>query len=284
MNVVDSTLAAFSCVPCDAASVLNRIVMFVADAELLKGGVLMAVLWGLWLAGGDRRRATEIRSRVLMTVAGGFAALCVARLLAVLLPYRSRPFEAFASDAPVAVRALESWSAFPSDHAALFFAIATGILMISRPLGLLALAHAVVVITLPRLYLGLHYPTDLLAGAAIGSACAVAAGWAPVRTRCTARVLGWSAAHAPWLTALAFVMTFEIATLFDSVRNGARLAWSIAKPIVKAAPLRVAEGVALLVVVALVVALVMLARSRRVAGIMARGGRDGGDLRLAGDR
>jgi PAP2 superfamily protein len=239
-------------------------VMFVADAELLKGGVLMAVLWGLWLAGSDGRRTAEIRSRVLMTVASGFAALCVARTLALLLPFRSRPFETSASDAPVAVRALESWSAFPSDHAALFFALATGVLLISRPLGLLALVHAVVVITLPRLYLGLHYPTDLVAGAAIGCACAVAAGSAPVRTRCTARVLAWGSAHGPWVAALAFAISFEIATLFDSVRNGARVVWTVVKPIMRALPLRVAEAAALVVVVALVVAIVMLARSRRL--------------------
>ena len=257
-------LSGLSCVPCDPTTVLSRIVMFVADAEVLKGGVLMAVLWGLWFAGGEAWRTTEIRSRVLMTVAGGFAALCVARTLALLLPFQSRPFETSTSDMPVAVRALESWSAFPSDHAALFFAIATGILMISRPLGLLALAHAVVVITLPRLYLGLHYPSDLLAGAIIGMASAVAAAWAPVRTRCTARVLAWGSAHKPWLAALAFVLSFEIATLFDSVRNGARVAWSVARPIVRASPLWVAEAAALLVVVALVVAIVLLARSRRV--------------------
>jgi undecaprenyl-diphosphatase len=264
MNVLDSTLSVFSCVPCDPSTVLNRIVMFLADAELLKGGVVMAVLWGLWLAGGDVPRTTEIRSRVLMTVAGGFAALCVARSLALLLPFRTRPFESATADVPVAVRALESWSAFPSDHAALFFAIATGILLISRSLGLLALAHAVVVITLPRLYLGLHHPTDLVAGAAIGSACAMVAGWAPVRTRCTARVLAWGSAHGPWLAALAFVLSFEIATLFDTVRNGARVVWSVAKPIVRASPVRMAEAAALLAVVALVAAIVMLARSRRV--------------------
>src|SRR2546428_3795750 len=126
MNVLDSTLSVFSCVPCDPSTVLNRIMMFLADAELLKGGVLMAALRGLWLAGGDAQRTMEISSRDLMTVAGGFAALCVARSLALLLPFRSRPFESATADVPVAVRALESWSAFPSDHAALFFAIATG--------------------------------------------------------------------------------------------------------------------------------------------------------------
>ena len=139
MNVLDSTLSVFSCVPCDPTTVLNRIVTFLADAELLKGGVLMAVLWGLWLAGGDARRTTEIRSRVLMTVAGGFAALFVARSLALLLPFRSRPFETSAADVPAAVRALESWSAFPSDHAVLYFALATTLVFVSRCVGIFAL-------------------------------------------------------------------------------------------------------------------------------------------------
>jgi len=231
MNPVDAALSALSCVPCDERAFAVRALGFVADAELLKGCVLMAILCGLWMTGRGLERTREVRSRIVMTVGAAFTALCVARLLAVALPFRARPFEMTGGDPTVAYRALERWSAFPSDHAALFFALAAGIAVISRPLGALALIHAVVVITLPRLYLGLHYPTDMLAGAAIGTLCALAATREGVWRRCAPPILVWSEGrHAPWFGAVAFVATFEIATLFDSVRSGARLLLPVVKP------------------------------------------------------
>jgi undecaprenyl-diphosphatase len=263
MNVVDATLSVLSCVPCDERALVVRAVEFVADAELLKGGLLMAVLWGLWLAGRDARETAAIRGRIVMTVAGSFGALCAARLLALALPFRQRPFEAVASDGATALRALESWSAFPSDHAALFFALAAGIFTVSRRLGGLLLVHAVVVIALPRLYLGLHHPTDLIAGAGIGAACALAATRERVWRRCAPPVLGWGQRHGSWFAALAFVLTFEIATLFDSVRNGARIVWKAVRPIVRAAPVTPTELVALLALVALLLALGVLLWSYR---------------------
>jgi len=251
MNLIDATLSAFSCVPCDERAFSVRALGFVADAELLKGCLLMAILCGLWLSGCEPEGTRQVRSRIVMTVGAAFTALCVARLLAVILPFRARPFEMVGGDPAVAYRALERWSAFPSDHAALFFALATGIAVISRRLGALALIHAIVVITLPRLYLGLHYPTDMLAGAAIGTLCALVATRESVWRRCAPPILAWSEGrYAPWFGAVAFVVTFEIATLFDSVRSGARLLLPVVKPALTGTHTTALEiiGAALLVV------------------------------------
>jgi undecaprenyl-diphosphatase len=197
-----------------------------------------------------------------MTVGAAFTALCVARLLAVVLPFRARPFEIAGGDPTAAYRALERWSAFPSDHAALFFALATGIAVMSRRLGALALIHAVVVITLPRLYLGLHYPTDMLAGAAIGALCALAATRERVWRCCAPPILAWSEGrHAPWFGAVAFVVTFEIATLFDSVRSGARLLLPVVRPALTGAHITALEVIGTAVLVVPLVGLAWLVRS-----------------------
>ena len=261
MNAVDSALSAFSCVPCDDRLFTVRALDFLADADVLKGGLLVAVLCALWLTARGPEAARDVRGRIVMTVAGAFAALSVSRLLALALPFRARPFELAGGDPALPHRALESWSAFPSDHAALFFALATGIVFVSRGLGVLAFLHAIVVVSLPRLYLGLHNPTDMLAGAAIGVLCALAAARPVLVRRCARPIVAWSESRgAPWFGALAFLLAFEIATLFDTVRSGVRLVWPVVKSAARAAPMAVAgELFALLVLLSL---LGVLARLR----------------------
>ncbi len=56
---------------------------------------------------------------------------------------------------------------FPSDHAAAAFAIAFAVLALSRRAGALFLVAATA-IGLSRIALGMHYPSDVLAGALVG--------------------------------------------------------------------------------------------------------------------
>jgi undecaprenyl-diphosphatase len=51
----------------------------------------------------------------------------------------------------------------------LFFTLAFGMWLASRAAGVLAIAYVALVISFPRVYLGFHYPTDILGGALIGA-------------------------------------------------------------------------------------------------------------------
>lgn len=64
---------------------------------------------------------------------------------------------------------------FPSGHTAASFASASAILSLNRKLGISALILAFL-IAFSRLYLYVHYPTDVLGGMLIGAGCG-AAGW-----------------------------------------------------------------------------------------------------------
>jgi membrane-associated phospholipid phosphatase len=58
-------------------------------------------------------------------------------------------------------------SSFPSDHATFAFAVATGLFLTRRTWGIGAGVFAALV-AFSRVYVGAHYPLDVVAGAAIG--------------------------------------------------------------------------------------------------------------------
>lgn len=63
---------------------------------------------------------------------------------------------------------------FPSGHTAAAFVMATMLSIFYPPIMLLALGLAVLV-GLSRVFLGVHYPSDIVAGAVLGSGCALMA-------------------------------------------------------------------------------------------------------------
>lgn len=68
---------------------------------------------------------------------------------------------------------------FPSDHATMAGAAATGLLFAHRRLGILAWC-AGLLLTFSRVYVGAHYPQDVLAGLALG-ALVSCGGWLLIR-------------------------------------------------------------------------------------------------------
>ncbi|MBP6866385.1 MAG: phosphatase PAP2 family protein [Candidatus Pacebacteria bacterium] len=61
----------------------------------------------------------------------------------------------------------ESGYAFPSEHTAVFFAVAFATLFLSKKVGRILLVLAIF-IALSRIVLGVHYPGDILGGFALG--------------------------------------------------------------------------------------------------------------------
>ncbi len=204
----------------------DQIVAF-EEGRYLFRALLLVPYWWFWFA-GDGERRDERRRIIVGALLGTVGALILARGMALMLPFRLRPMHeigiGYHSPALEIVRNMEDWSSFPSDTASLFFALSFGILRLSRPLGAALMAYSAIWICLPRIYLGIHYPSDILAGAVLGIAMA----WAAI-TAMEARdgALGRSV-MAPLSAferrrpevfyAAAFASAFEIAMLFDDVR------------------------------------------------------------------
>jgi undecaprenyl-diphosphatase len=136
-----------------------------------------AILVLLLLVLGRRR---EIARRAGVAATGSVAAaLLVTHVLAGAVD-RPRPFVAHAATIhPFLAHAADP--SFPSEHAAAAFAIATAVTCRARDWGTFLLVLAAV-LAIGRVFLGLHYPSDVLAGAAVGIGFGLLS-WAPAIRR-----------------------------------------------------------------------------------------------------
>jgi undecaprenyl-diphosphatase len=109
---------------------------------------------------------------------------------------------------------LNHWNSFPSDHAALYFGLVAVIFFSNVKLGYLTFLWTAV-ITMVRNYLGYHYPTDSLGGAALGVFAVSLHGRFHLLG---SRLLSFEKRVTPAFYMLAFFVTYQIATLFNDVR------------------------------------------------------------------
>ncbi len=199
--------------------VINHAVYVASQTDILTGALMVALLYYCWFSS-----AAEARARLLLGFGAALVSGVASRLLQVSLPLRLRPMHALDSGfhpLPGIDPALANhWGSFPSDHAALFFALAAVVWRQSRWLGLLAMCSALFGV-LPRVYLGLHYLSDVVAGAALGVGFVLMLGrFGPLTLAC--RGVAWGERKPGLAYALAFLMSFEVATLFEDIRQVGR--------------------------------------------------------------
>jgi membrane-associated phospholipid phosphatase len=101
-------------------------------------------------------------------LAAGALGLIVNRIVAAVWD-RPRPYETHPAAHVWGGRSHDP--SFPSDHASAAFGIAVAVFLFDRIVGSFFLAAAVL-ISAGRVFVGAHYPADVLAGCAIGTGCA----------------------------------------------------------------------------------------------------------------
>jgi len=217
MNQFDSTIIHFCNSFAHQSWTFDTLVELVEETNLLKGGVILGLFWWVWFR-EDEAQAKK-REIVLFAFVSSISALLLGRMLSLAFPFRERPAWNPVLHFRVPYGALSnpiSWNSIPSDHAVLFFCLATSLWFVSRRLGILAFLHAIVVVCFPRIYLGYHYPTDLLAGAVVGTAMAFTCKFTKLRESVGRIAFHWLAWNKASFYAAAFLLTFEVSELFTS--------------------------------------------------------------------
>jgi undecaprenyl-diphosphatase len=224
IHQLDAAVIAFAAGFARRVEAIDVLVVYFSTLELIKGGVLTALLAWLWFDHSPLRG--ERRVDVVRTLVAGLAAALLSRGIQNFLPPRPRPFNADPDFvvpygiSPDAVAAMQSWSSFPSDHAALYFALAAGIWLMHRRLGVFAMLWTLAAICAPRVYIGLHYASDILGGIVLAIVLVAAMRLLPERA--AAPVLAWEKRQPGPFYAAAFLFCYELARMFWDVRFTAR--------------------------------------------------------------
>jgi undecaprenyl-diphosphatase len=205
---------------CGKSWLLDRLISHLALD--FKWAIPLCVFWVLWFQHPeDALRRRKVLTVLILAV---LASLVINRTISVLMPYRIRPMETpgIGYHAPLFkdgfnLTDFELWSSFPSDQATYFFAFAAGFWFFSARLGLAMYAYSTLIV-LSRIYLGTHFPSDVLAGALLGVAVQIGFNREPVR-RAVTPILDLEKSKPAFFNALMFFVLLEMGTGFMNVRD-----------------------------------------------------------------
>jgi len=199
------------------SAMLDRTMHALTTRDLLQGVPFIAAIWFLWFETDEPAPRTRL---LIGTLAAALAGV-VSRVLQLTLPTHLRPLHDARLDfvLPFGVEpdALNHFNSFPSDHGAVYFTLSVIIWRARPTLGFAAFGWAMI-IDLARVYEGYHFPSDVAGSIGLGVLVLCVARTAPYR-RLTDRALAFEQSHRAWFYMLAFLITFQIATLFDDVRQ-----------------------------------------------------------------
>jgi membrane-associated phospholipid phosphatase len=180
------------------------------------GVILMAMIWYCWFENRD----TERRARVLVGTVASIGAGWISRILQHIIPTHTRPYydPALGFRPPFFLeQPYNTWSGFPSDHVTVFAGLAVVLYIVRPKFAYYAIAWTIVVESF-RIYIGAHYPSDLVGGAAL-AAVAVWTSQMSFLTSAGNKVMRWEQSSPALFYMSAFLLSYQIATLFADVRQ-----------------------------------------------------------------
>jgi undecaprenyl-diphosphatase len=203
----------------------DHLVNAVSRQDIFKGIALMCLFWYTWSQGpaDESPHTREQRQKRLVVVLIGTVLIGgLSRGLQLALPIHQRPLLSnLGLNFPLAdfpAGSLNNWNSFPSDHAMFFFALGAGLWSINRAAGMIAFIWTIVVIDFPRVYLGIHYPSDVVFGALFGLVGMKLFLALPLEAM-ERRLSAWRHGHRGVFMAVLFFATDEVGHLLAELRD-----------------------------------------------------------------
>ncbi len=110
----------------------------------------------------------KYRTMAVLALASGITARFAVKELILMFYQRPRPYIALPEISKLIWSpAFENLQSFPSGHALFFFAASTMVYLFNKKLGIAFFAISII-IGLARVFVGVHWPSDILAGALLG--------------------------------------------------------------------------------------------------------------------
>lgn len=140
---------------------INPLFIFFAEYTVY---CLMLVLLFYWLT-----RKTENKLMVVSAVISFFIAEVAGKLIGLVYSHH-QPFAVWSNVNKLIEK--EVGNSFPSDHTIVFFSVCISIALFRRRFWYLWAALALL-LSISRIYVGVHYPVDILVGAILGFVAAI---------------------------------------------------------------------------------------------------------------
>jgi undecaprenyl-diphosphatase len=219
MNAFDLNIISFFNQFTHYSLLFNKFIHVFASNPLLSIAPIMALLWWFWFKKDDRE--SNNRQAVISTIIGCvFVGLIFffIRETDLIFEYRPSPMcnKEINFQIPDGINlqlqelCRSAHTSFPSGHATLLFALSFGLVYISRLMSVLCLFYSLL-ICLPRIYLGIHHPTDIIGGAFLGVGIVYLANLKFIRNSLIRQILKWSDYHPSSFYAVFFLISSETA-------------------------------------------------------------------------
>ena len=198
---------------------------FFMHNRLVSGFVFAAATYYFWSLRDDRSEWR--RARILEAIAACIAAviftLALRPFVGTLPPCRTPGFQELF---PPYLWRFGSGNSFPSHSTLVYFVMAAGLWPLSRKCSAILCAWVLLAVSLPRVYVGGHYPTDVLASVVMALAFLWLA-WRAGESRWGIRSLDRIAMSGSWIELAIFFWLFELGEGFRG--SGELVIWIVRK-------------------------------------------------------
>lgn len=164
---------------CGKCIFLDTLALVFLSVDALRTAILVAFVVGIWEY-GRFKNDINANKHVISILFSIILSLAIVEILNALID-SPRPIvthESFINTPIITSDTQELWKSgwvrnpkhgsFPSDTVTLISTIAIGLFFWRRFIGVLAVLFVILTGILPRLYFGLHYPSDMLLGVIVG--------------------------------------------------------------------------------------------------------------------